>query len=68
MTYKIKNSKGGIRLPIYKIRGKLYFRDERLGEYRNIKNPSDAIKEKDIFLIDFQKPNKKDREKISEVK
>jgi len=30
-------------LPIYKIKGKLYYRDERLGEYRNTKNPMDTI-------------------------
>ena len=32
------------QLPIYKIKGKFYFLDRRLGEYRNIKNnPSDRI-------------------------
>lgn len=30
-------------LPRYGIRGKTYFRDERLGEYRNVLNPHDRI-------------------------
>lgn len=30
-----------VDLPIYKIAGRYYFRDERLGEYRNICDPSD---------------------------
>jgi len=30
-----------VELPIYKIDGKYYFRDERLNEYRNICNPHD---------------------------
>ena len=29
-------------LPIYKINGKLYYRDVKLGEYRNIHNPQDT--------------------------
>lgn len=30
-------------LPRYGIRGKTYFRDDRLGEYRNVLNPHDRI-------------------------
>ena len=30
-------------LPIYQIKGKQYFRDVRLGEYRNVKDPSDRL-------------------------
>lgn len=49
MAYKTKrkwiDSDTPRQLPIYKIKGKLYFRDARLGEYRNVKNPFDVIKE-----------------------
>jgi len=31
------------RLPIVKIGDASYFRDDRLREFRNVKNPSDAI-------------------------
>jgi len=31
-------------LPIFKIKGKNYFVDSRLGEYRNTKNPFEVIK------------------------
>lgn len=31
------------RLPIVEIDGKEFFKDERLGEYRNIENPHDRI-------------------------
>jgi len=60
---KIK-SKSETQLPIYKIKGKFYFRDKRLGEYRNTKNLFDVIKEKDISLVDFQKPTKEDTKKL----
>lgn len=30
-------------LPRYQIKGKTYFRDDRLGEYRNVENPHDRI-------------------------
>ena len=30
-------------LPVYQIKGKQYFRDVRLGEYRNVKDFSDTI-------------------------
>lgn len=67
MAYKIKSSKVGTQLPIYKIKGEFYFRDKKLGEYRNTKNPFDVIKEKDISLADFQKPTKKDTKKLYEI-
>lgn len=51
-------------LPIYKINGKFYFRDKRLGEYRNVKNPLDVLKENQVSLKDFQKPTKEDKEGI----
>jgi len=54
------------RLPIYKIKGKLYFLDKRLNEYRNIKNPSDRISFNDINFMDFEKPTEKDREIINQ--
>ena len=47
-------------LPVYKIKGKLYFLDKRLNEYRNIKNPSDRFNFNEISLKDLEKPNKKD--------
>lgn len=48
------------QLPIYKIKGKFYFLDKRLNEYRNIKNPNDRFNFNDISLKDLQKPTIKD--------
>jgi len=48
-------------LPIYKIKGKLYFLDQRLCEYRNIKNPLDRLSFNSVGLNDLQKPTIKDR-------
>ena len=31
------------RLPVVEIDGKHFFKDERLGEYRNVDNPHDRI-------------------------
>jgi hypothetical protein len=36
-TYKV------VELPIYQIKGKQYYRDVRLGEYRNVKDPNDRL-------------------------
>jgi len=47
-------------LPIYKIKGKLYFLDKRLNEYRNIKNPMDRLSFNSVSLDDLQKPTKRD--------
>lgn len=49
-----------VELPIYKIDGKYYFRDERLNEYRNICNPNDK-KPLDSVL---ETPTKEDAEKV----
>lgn len=49
-----------VDLPIYKIDGKYYFRDERLKEYRNICNPHDRKPLDSVLEI----PTKEDSEKI----
>lgn len=51
-------------LPIYKIKGKHWFRDERLGEYRNVKNPHERMGLDSVFAEDFEKPTLKDRKMI----
>ncbi len=38
-----KPNVGPRRLPVAEYAGKLYFVDERLGEMRNVQNPSDSI-------------------------
>jgi len=50
-----------IELPIYKIKGKLYFLDKKLNEYRNIKNPFDVLSFNSVSLEDLEKPTIKDR-------
>ena len=47
---KTKNNE----LPIYKIKGKEYYLDKRLGEYRNVKNPHDRKDSDDIKLSDLE--------------
>ena len=42
-------------LPRYKIKGKTYFLDKRLGEYRNVTNPSDRLDFNDVSLDDLEK-------------
>lgn len=43
-------------LPIYQIKGKgFFFRDDKLGEYRNVKNPSDRIPIDQVPLGDLVK-------------
>jgi hypothetical protein len=69
MAFKIKDGKEKgwtepKELPVYKIKGKLYFRDVRLGEYRNIDNPSDSIPIDDVMLEELEKPTKEDRKKV----
>ncbi|HUS48818.1 MAG TPA: hypothetical protein VMZ91_01525 [Candidatus Paceibacterota bacterium] len=49
-------------LPIYKIKGKFYYRDERLGEYRNIKNVSDTIPINSY--PELETPTMKDKDKV----
>jgi len=48
--------------PIYKIKGKLYFLDKKLCEYRNIKNPFDRLDFNSVNIDDLQNPTKKDKE------
>jgi hypothetical protein len=43
------------QLPIYKLRGKFYFRDARLQEYRNVHNIDDAIPFDQVTLDDLEK-------------
>lgn len=43
------------QLPIYKIRGKLYYLDKKLCEYRNVKNPFDVLSFESVGLKDLQK-------------
>jgi len=68
MTYELKEKKKlsewekSVLLPIYKINNKYYFRDERLGEYRNVKNPIDRIPINNFPKL--QIPTKKDRIKL----
>ena len=38
-------------LPIYKIKGKFYFLDKRLCEYRNMNNPSDKLDYNDFSSV-----------------
>lgn len=61
---KIEDKRMVCELPVYKIKGDFYFRDIRLGEYRNIKNPSDRIPINDISLDDLQKPTEEDRKEV----
>jgi hypothetical protein len=49
-------------LPIYKIGGQFYFRDARLGEYRNIADPSDRKRIDDVPNSKLQNPTKNDSE------
>ena len=66
MVYKIKKQEGfePKMLPIYKIKGKLYFRDVGLGEYRNVKNPFEVIPIDDVRSEDLEKPTKEDRKRM----
>lgn len=59
--------KSTTELPIYKINGKLYFRDKRLSEYRNINNPNDRIGIDDVDLRDLQDTTEEDKKLIKEV-
>ena len=43
-------------LPIYKIRGRFYFLDKRLQEYRNVKDFNDRINYDEVSLNDLEKP------------
>ena len=52
------------QLPIYKIRGELYFLDKRLCEYRNIGNPSDRLDFDHVGLEDLEKPTEEDSRRV----
>jgi predicted RNA-binding Zn-ribbon protein involved in translation (DUF1610 family) len=54
----------GEQLPIYKIRGKYYYRDTRLGEYRNVKDINDRIPIDDVSLEDLETPGKEDQQEV----
>jgi hypothetical protein len=51
-------------LPIYKIRGKYYYRDTRLNEFRNVKDPNDRIDINDVSLDDLETPTESDQQEI----
>jgi hypothetical protein len=55
------------QLPVYKIKGKFYFLDKRLNEYRNVKNPSDRLDFFDVGLDRLQKPTRKDSMKLEKM-
>jgi len=71
LTYTVKKGKklkkqlGYVKaLPIYKIKGKFYFLDMCLNEYRNIKDPSDRLSFDSVSSDDLQKPIAEDSKKI----
>lgn len=53
-------------LPIYKLNGKLYFRDKRLAEYRNIDNPLDRIRFGNRHY-EFEKPTEEDKKVVAKL-
>lgn len=55
-------------LPVYKIKGKLYFLDKRLNEYRNIKDINDRYDYDKIGLEDLEKPTEQDIIAVEEVR
>ena len=53
-----------VELPKYMINGKFYYRDVRLGEYRNVANPTDSIPIDDVgttndYKYQLEKPKPK---------
>jgi len=56
-----------IELPIYKIKGKFYFLDKRLNEYRNVKNPFDVLSFNSVSLEDLEKPTEEDKNILKEL-
>jgi len=52
------------QLPIYKIKGKLYFLDKKLNEYRNIKDFSDRLNFNSVSLDDLEKPTEQDKKEV----
>jgi hypothetical protein len=51
-------------LPVYKINGKFYFRDARLGEYRNVDRPWDSMPIGSVSNSKLQKPTSADIRKV----
>lgn len=47
-------------LPVYKIEDKLYFRDDRLSEYRNIHDPHDTLPIDQVVDGSLQRPTQRD--------
>jgi len=68
MAYKIKKESAyePVQLPVYKIKGKFYFRDVRLGEYRNVKDPSNTIPIDDVSNDMLEKPTAEDSKTFGE--
>lgn len=54
-------------LPIYKIKKKFYFRDARLGEYRNVEKFSDRIPIDNVDNSTLQKFTKADYKKLKKL-
>jgi len=52
-------------LPIYKIKGKYYYRDARLGEYRNVDNPNDRMPIDSVDNSELEKPTSHDSQAIA---
>lgn len=59
MTHKVADM-----LPVYKIGGILYFRDERLGEYRNVVAPWKTIPIDSVPNSKLQRPTRADSVKV----
>lgn len=57
---KVKKTSTPRILPIYKIEGKLYFKDDRLGEYRNIHDPHDTLSIDQVVDGSLQTPTQRD--------
>jgi hypothetical protein len=55
------------RLPVYKINNRFYFRDNRLGEYRSVTDPSDKIDFENVDINDFQRPTARDKRIIEHL-
>lgn len=51
-------------LAIYKFRNKLWFRDERLGQYREVFNPSSFVPIDDVPNSKLQRPTPADSRKV----
>jgi len=52
------------QLAIYKFRNRLWFRDERLGEYRDVFAPFRTVPIDDVAPSKLQRPTRADSEKV----